>query len=460
VPESPLAEESIFPDPDWPYPELQRLASQLGAQEAVVYDGFADFYLENDVNVIANLRSAGDELRVRFYLPPFEEDFEDDACDWAEAQHAPPGVELEVAEQDGYWTPRVVVNRPLQHDWATDPVRTHVAALVDSWTQRPPAASRAGDSMNIQLDFDPIAIDPASAWLLFSGEESIPTPAELRDSRRRNERGEFDFAWTAAKHVEPGDLILVYVMSPVLAVTHVARAATRGVLGAAYQGGGRRKDRGRKEYWTHISAPVEIEPIPLAELRAAAGGHLNLRGNAQFLRPEWIEKLTITAADQRDDDVLARVVQAPVGLASLPAPRATSFDAWKDIAAGALFNERLVERHIVEPLLRFVGADSAFHAQFGIGRRRADYVLMEDGTPFCVVEVKLAIREAQSGLWVDSPDFQQVRWYADSLGVGAILMDAYRILLIARHAEEPYAVIRRRTATEGDIETIRAHLRA
>lgn len=439
-------------------PELERIAHEFDGQDLTAYEGFVDFFLESGVNVIANRRRGGD-VRARFYFPPFEEDFEEDAADWVEEQPVPSNAVLELDEQHGFWAPRLVAERQFGNDWRDDPVRAQLAELVDSWKEwtPDPAAARSRDL--VHLDYDPVAIEPASAWLLFSGAEGIPTLAELRDSRRHNDQGDFDFYWTAAKHVEPGDLVLIYAMRPIKAVTHVARAATRARLDDAFQGVDRPMRRARKEHWVHLTAPVEIDPIPLSDLQAAANDHLLLRGNAQFLRPEWIEKLTIVATDEAFDDALTRVARVPAGQAALPHPQTTTFAAWREIAAGALFNERLVERHIVEPLLRMTVPDLRYKPQFRVEQRKVDYALLNEGRPSSAIEVKLAIEEARNGLWLDSPDFQQVRWYADRLGVNSILIDAYRVLLIHQDADEPHAMILRRDATERDLEAIRQHLR-
>lgn len=441
-----------------PDPELARLTRELGGRDEAWEEGFIDFFIEGGVNVIANRRSAGDSLRVRFYLPPFEEDFEDDAIDWAESQPELADAVLEVDEQDGFWTPRLVVRRPLGHNWRDDPVRQQLADLLSSWTEWTPEPSQTRSRKLLHLEYDPLEIEPSSAWLLFSGQESIPTPAELRDSRRLNERGDFDFYWTAAKHVEPGDLVLLYSMHPTKAVTHVARAATRAVLDDAFQPAQGPKRKARKDYWVHMTTPIEIEHIPLADLQGAARDHLLLRGSAQFLRPEWIQNLKFTAFDKLFDQALARLVRVPVGQAKLPDPNTTTFAEWRQIAAGALFNERLVERHIVEPLLRLAIPGMRYQPQFRIEQRRVDYVLISEGVPSTAIEVKLAISESRSGVWLDSPDFQQVRWYADHIGANSILIDSYRVLLIDPNADAPHTIILRRNATDSDLEAITRHL--
>jgi hypothetical protein len=75
------------------------------------------------------------------------------------------------------------------------------------------------------------------------------------------------------------------------------------------------------------------------------------------------------------------------------------------------------------------------------------------------VEVKLALREAPDGIWENSPDFRQVRGYADSLHTSSILIDANRICLIDYQAPYPRRIIDRRHATPTDLADIVTHIR-
>ena len=436
-------------------PELERLARTLDGQDVDFADDFVDFFLKNDVNVVANRSSTGDQLRVRFYFPAFEDDYQDDAADWVESQQSDE-VPVELDERDGFWTPRIVVYRQVGHDWGNDPVLSQVTNLLGSWRNWRPQPGRSTSTEFLHLDVDPLEIQPANAWLLFCSADGRPTPAELRDARRRNDAGEFDFRWTAAKNVEPGDLALIYSMHPVMAITHVARIVSRARLDDAFEGPGR-KARGRKEQWAYLSAPIEIEPIELRDLRAAANDSLNLRGNAQFLRPEWIEKLTFISSDESLDDELLRLAQVPSGNPDLPDPKTSHLDQLRDLAVGAMFNEKQVERHFVEPLFRLAMSSAKLLPQHPIRRRRADYLVEIEGRPCGIVEVKLAIDEGR-GNWSESPDFRQVRWYADELGLPAVLVDAQRILLIDRGASEPRAELLRRDLSEQGLASIRGHL--
>jgi hypothetical protein len=76
-----------------------------------------------------------------------------------------------------------------------------------------------------------------------------------------------------------------------------------------------------------------------------------------------------------------------------------------------------------------------------------------------VVEVKLALRESPDGVWEHSPDFLQVRGYADSLNTGSILIDANRVCLIDCQAPSPWRIIPRRHATPADLADIARHVR-
>lgn len=64
-----------------------------------------------------------------------------------------------------------------------------------------------------------------------------------------------------------------------------------------------------------------------------------------------------------------------------------------------------------------------------------DFVFEFDGVPALAVEVKLAILRPVSGVWADSPDFLQLRRYMSALDVPGLLVDAQRLLLVRRGAD-------------------------
>lgn len=97
-----------------------------------------------------------------------------------------------------------------------------------------------------------------------------------------------------------------------------------------------------------------------------------------------------------------------------------------------------------------------------IGLRAAkvtDYVVTRDASPVCVVEVKVAVKQAPDGAWTSSKDFQQVRGYADALACPSALIDVNRIYLIDENADAPHRIFDRRDCTSEDLELIGAHFR-
>jgi hypothetical protein len=113
-------------------------------------------------------------------------------------------------------------------------------------------------------------------------------------------------------------------------------------------------------------------------------------------------------------------------------------------------------------LLRWAVADTAnvvTHKAYPIGKRIADYAVIDGDGSLAVVEVKLRIRKSRSGPWQDCKDFIQVTDYARSLGCPPILIDAISVHLIPLGADQPTWSVDRRDFTQGDLEAIQAFLR-
>jgi hypothetical protein len=149
-----------------------------------------------------------------------------------------------------------------------------------------------------------------------------------------------------------------------------------------------------------------------------------------------------------------------VGRADLPTPENMTRSTWRDLAAGAFPLEAHVSSHIVEPLLRDLleGTDLTWTREHPGGRRFADFVILNDGQPVHVIEVKKVIKKPSDGGWMSSPDFRQLSWYAGQLAVPGTLIDCHRVVLINPGAEQPHHQIVRATATAADLHRIREHL--
>jgi hypothetical protein len=76
--------------------------------------------------------------------------------------------------------------------------------------------------------------------------------------------------------------------------------------------------------------------------------------------------------------------------------------------------EKHVEQYVVEPMFRpTLASEQSLGSQrsYRIGAKVSDYVVSGLAGPRCVVEVKLALREAPDGVWAHPADFAQVRGY-------------------------------------------------
>lgn len=308
---------------------------------------------------------------------------------------------------------------------------------------------------------DPRDVAPVNAWLLYGGEDSFPTSAELKESREADRRGVFDFRWTAKKQVQVGDLVFLYFTDPRKEIHFVARATEDayfeniGDTGQSWKGA---------QWWTTLTPPIQIEPIPLARLRAIAGNMVMLGGAGHYVRPDHADALAelVRPVRKRDTAALTKVLRPVVGRADLPDPKRMDFATWKQIAAGSLTLESEVERHIVEPLLRYLGSGGegalTHQHRYAIGRKTADYALLGSGGPLAAVEAKVRINKRALEPWASSKDFQQAAGYGQSLECPALLIDAVDLHVIVPGASEPALSVSRQFATEEDLADLRKAL--
>jgi|GEM_PF-1435829 len=352
----------------------------------------------------------------------------------------------------------VVYERPVATtDWASDPIVADVRALAAAWV-RDGVALLTG--ARPEVGTDPVAIMPSNAWLVIGDDASYPTADSLAELRADGEAGWFDLMWTASKNVVMGDLVLVYFMAPRKAVHFVARAASSGFFHDDIEVNSDR-EVGTAQQWTYLTPLVEIEPIAFARLQSVHHGHLILKGRSgKYLRPEVIDELHFVAKDPADQALVDAITAVPVGLADLPRPDETTLEQWRQIAGGALRLEADVTRHIVEPLLRHLlgGTGVTWQLEYPVRSGRVDLAVLDDGRPVASIEVKLAMPVLAGGAWSSGRPAQQLRRYTDELGTPGVLIDANRVLLFAVGADEPCAEIDRRTASQAELDQIRAHL--
>lgn len=300
---------------------------------------------------------------------------------------------------------------------------------------------------------------PTNAWLLMGDEASMPTSEELRSSRTQWRQ---QCLWTGPKQVQPGDLLFFYFMAPRKAVHFVARAATHPIFDP-HEGVNSVRPVDPNQWWLIHTPLVPVSPVPFASLQRLHDGYLNLRGKpSHYLSPEVVtgllEEARPTGPASRLD---LAVLQVPVGDPSLPEPEGISRSQWAAMADGPMKLERQVEQYVVEPLLRLAlpatGAitwQKAYRVKAGV----PDYVVLRDGAPCGVAEVKLGVREPLDGDWRTSPDFRQLMRYVEVLGVPGALVDSSRIFLVERGASAPSVTVLRRSATDRDLRLIGEHL--
>jgi hypothetical protein len=440
------------------HPALVDLADALRGRDVYADTDVMEFDV-GDLFVLANVDGFKSRLRIRVYLPT---DDEQPVTDWVSRQPAPASGIIQTGYlEDEKWRPRLVFERPAEpRDWSTDPIHDDIERFATAWLNDTDVDYPNDSRPAYTITDDPRDIAPANAWLLKGTEASYPTPAELRGDREAADVGIFTWEWTTAAQTQVGDLALFYFLTPRKSVHFVARAASNAFFSRDIPVNAD-QPVADTQWWGHFTTPIEIEPIPVDALRRAAGGHLPLRGRSGlFLRPDTIEALSIRAKNPADQAALDGVLAVPVGLADLPHPDDITFDTWRDLAAGALPLEAHVCTHLVEPLLRDALADTGltWKREFPVGRRWADYVILDGNTPVHVIEVKKVIAHQPGRDWSDSAELAQLRWYADELGTGGTLIDSHRLLFLPRGASEPSHEILRRTASYTHRDAMREHI--
>jgi hypothetical protein len=348
-------------------------------------------------------------------------------------------------------------------------IQAVIEPFATAWTQRTIADVRRDGHPNDQAHvyrYDPASHPPQNAWLLMGDGASYPTLADLSEMHADALGGIYDTDWTAPKNGEAGDLALIYFIAPRKAACFVTRFATLPFWDQE-TGVNAVRDVSPNQWWVFTTPLIEIEPIPYADLRAAAGGQLLLKGRSgHYLAPATVSTLSFTARDPRQQDELDRVTQTPTGDPALPDPREMSFEQWRRIPSGALPLEAKVSEYLVEPLFRYsndgpqildptLGANLT--PEYRTPSGYVDFILtlaLDSDRPILAIEVKLAVQRAASGVWSESPDFQQLRRYMDELGVPGLLIDAHAILLVKPGADAPNAEIVRAQADLKDLDAV------
>lgn len=404
------------------------------------------------------------DLAVRF-TDPLEAEFAVSPPDWSDeigGFDTGSGIELLFKVGAGDWVARlqdyegnaVVDEDGAELSWTFDSLRDYLLDLAEGAADYG-LGVEFGTARRIASP-EQLSSPGEQAWLIVGDEASWPTPDELAAQRSESEAERLGELWTAAKQTEPGDLLLVYFMAPRKAACFVARAQSEAFYSAdiGVNSVGSPSDH---QWWVHHTPLIPIDPISFSELRDAVGGHLVLRGRSgKFLRPEVIDGLTFKALDPVDQTALDRDTQRPTGRADLPDPDQMSVAEIAGVAPGALRLESDVSTYLVQPTLRHVLAGSGLtvQAEFPIGRKRADFVVLDGDEPKCVIEVKLRAIAPNDP---SSPDVAQAVGYATALGCAAILVDVSEFHLIDG-GQDHVAFSGERQHLAGVLDRLREHI--
>lgn len=393
----------------------------------------------------------------------------DEANAWASAQPSPLSGLLQVLDtaemdnrEEGDYAIRLLFERPLDPEMI-DPTDPLVDEAIDLFLACAGVSQGEGTPGSQHRSFvaeDPVRLAPSGAWLMIGDQHAALTDDDIRCVRENAARGIFEDYWTAAKQTQQGDLLFWYLVAPISAVKYVARAVGAaffmdvGEVDGEWQG---------RQWWCHYTTPIEIEPVPLSTLQTVMGPTVMKGRGGRYLRPEHVAVLVnlIRPAKASDEAELAAVLQPVTGSAELGEPSTYELDEWRAVAAGPLKLEAEVERHLTEPLLRFIsgeGSRLSVEKAFRVGRRIADYAILQGNRPAFVVEVKLRVRKSPAMSWRDCKDFQQASDYGTQLGCPAILMDAFEVHLIPVGAETPAVSWRRSEFTQNNMSELRALL--
>jgi predicted RNA-binding protein with PUA-like domain len=298
---------------------------------------------------------------------------------------------------------------------------------------------------------------PANAWLLIGDEASYPTAEDLEEMHINWDGVKNYLIWTGSKQTQPGDLLLFYFMHPTKEVRFIARALDYPYFDVAMVNANRDVDD--RQWWVTHSPLIKLaRPIPFRDLSEALNGHLILRGKpSHYLPPSAVRKLLGSPPDHQG------AYQMPTGNPTLPDPSRVRLAGWNRIADGALTNERMVEEHIVKPLLRLAlaGTGAMCKGQVRLDSRGIpDFVIYRREVPTAIVEAKLAIPLPHGGSWGDTKEAAQAARYSSELGVPAMLIDSNRVVLLKSGQVSPTKGndIQRGTVTLATLDRIREHL--
>ncbi len=295
---------------------------------------------------------------------------------------------------------------------------------------------------------------PRSAWLLLGDEASFPPIGLNRDS------GTQPWSWTACPHVEIGDSLFFYYVSPRKAVHFLGRAVSRPHVAPGREVNSTR-DVDTHQWWVDYNALVEIAPIPLQEINRACGERLVLRGKSgRHIRTEAANQLLQHASIVHLPEAWCGrlALQRVMGRSELPAPAKMNLKTLRALPASLLRLESDVEEYVVEPLFRLLRLPRPYRLQrrLRIRRKVADYAVFNGAEPQCIVEVKLRTALDRHRNWAESPDIQQAEGYANSFGIRFVLIDCDEVFCFDAGSLVPRLHFELRNLTAQDLPAIRS----
>jgi len=292
---------------------------------------------------------------------------------------------------------------------------------------------------------------PQNAWILMGSERSLLDPDDLAD--------EEGYTWTVPKHVQRGDLALMYYVAPIKSVLYAARIQSPPLYEPPLLD---EEDRATypHQWWASINAITPTDPVDYLTLRDLFDGQLVLRGRAGTYVPPGAVRAIRDA--QASDPRLDLVLQLPTGEPGLPPdPKAMTLAEWSRLAAGRFKVELHVEDYVVKPLLEMIvdmTPGTAYQSKAHLGTLVPDFSLYLGAELAALVEVKLGIRGRQDGREWAGPDVDQLFRYCSRANVPGLLIDANRVMLFELATREPVAVLERSRMTQAEVGIIARHV--
>lgn len=306
---------------------------------------------------------------------------------------------------------------------------------------------------------------PRSAWLLFGDDESYLTKEEMATHNLAPHASSESSlpCWTCCPHIEIGDKLLIYFIKPRKAIHFVATACSRPYLNRdLYVNSLRPVDP--HQWWIDYTGIVEVEPIAFRAICDACGETLVLKGRSgKPIRAgaanRLLDQMRVSYSVAEWCTTLA--YQRIVGRSDLPRPEEISLGMLTEIPSSLLKLESGVEEFIVEPLLRLADIKPPHHVivrRYRIGRKVADYAILQGREVLCIIEVKLRVGFNRDYEWAQCPDLDQASGYAAQLRVPFMIIDCDQVFCFRIGGTTPYLEFERQLLQKKDIAAIRAHI--